>query len=323
VGVLDADADGWDDIVTANRDADNLNLLTNDGTGKFFVSEFDATGLGESAIAIADANHDGVPDIFLGFYDSGRIAILLGDGQGGFSESASVAVPGKPWMIAASDLNGDGNADVCSANSDGSNAVVLFGDGQGGLSAPVNYPHPNGAFPLAIDLGDLDGDGDLDMITSNYSANTYRVYANDGVGLFTLALNLPASLHASCAIVHDHDNDGDLDLTGTDEGDDVLLFFENPSVTSVPNPLVQSARFFAESNPFGKNAVIRFELEAAEMLTFKAFDAAGQFLFEKKSGGEKSGVVKFDAAGLAAGVYFFKIFGEDGRRFEVLRLVRE
>jgi hypothetical protein len=234
--VGDFDFDGDDDILTANRNDGTMNHLDNQGDGTFTLSTFNPAGNGETALALTDANNDGIADFFVGFYTTKKVALYLGDGLGNFNFSGENIVTGNPWMICSADFNGDGFADVASANSQGNKTAVIFGDGLGGLSISVNLSANDHIFPLAVDAGDLDGDGDVDIVTSSYDSNNYSVFENDGQGGFTQVDILPASLNASCAILHDRDGDGDLDITGTDEGDDVLILFQNPGTSATWEP---------------------------------------------------------------------------------------
>ncbi|MDO8367471.1 MAG: FG-GAP-like repeat-containing protein [Saprospiraceae bacterium] len=274
--VGDFDFDGDDDILTANRNDGTMNRLDNQGDGTFVLSLFNPAGNGESALALADANNDGIADFFVGFYSSQKVALYLGDGLGNFNFSSERPVTGNPWMICASDFNGDGFADVASANSQGNKTAVLFGDGLGGIAVPVNLSANDHIFPLAIDAGDLDGDGDVDIVTSSYDSNNYSVFENDGAGTFTQVDILPASLNASCAILHDRDGDGDLDITGTDEGDDVLILFENPGTSAVFEADVHKAAFRLFPNP--SNGVVFAEIHLDEPMSarFDIFDFAGK-----------------------------------------------
>jgi hypothetical protein len=101
----------------------------------------------------------------------------------------------------------------------------LLGDGAGGLAEPVTYPVSGD--PLAVDLGDIDGDGDLDVVTSEYAGDRFTIYENAGDGTLVNPRWLPSSGSGSCAIIHDRDRDGDLDITGVDEKSDNILLFEN------------------------------------------------------------------------------------------------
>ncbi|MEL6863580.1 MAG: T9SS type A sorting domain-containing protein, partial [Bacteroidota bacterium] len=292
LGVLDIDSDGNDDVLIANRSSSNISIFKNDGLANFTgeTLDLDPDGDGESGVAIADANNDGIMDVFIGYHGSQEIGLYLGDGVGGLSFSDKVAVFGEPWMIAAGDLNGDGFVDVASANSVGNNMVVNFGDGQGKLSSPVSYQYNTTRFPLAIDLGDLDGDGDLDIVTSNYTSTNFAVFENDGQGGFTLVKLLNSPEHASCAILHDRDNDGDLDISGTDEGDDVLLLFENDA--PITNTIEQSEALSLSlsPNPFSEELLLQYELKTAESIDIAIYDIQGKRLVNLFQGQQTSGL---------------------------------
>ena len=284
IGVLDADGDGDDDIVTANRTGDNMSLLLNDGSGVFAAPiNFETGGDNETSLAVADVNEDGIMDAFVGAFNSQDIAIMLGDGNGGFVFSARVDVSGPPWMITVGDLNGDGHVDVVSANSTGNTASVIFGDGMGNMSNEVVYSSPG--FPLAIDLGDIDGDGDLDMITSNYSTGKYNLYENDGSGIFLDPIIYNASTAGSCVILHDRDNDGDMDITGIDEVDDLIFIFENDSTLSAIDEIAfKHDLILGQSfpNPARESITINYNLNNNEPTVIIIYDQSGKIVLTKE-----------------------------------------
>ena len=230
LAVGDFDGDGFADALIANRGSDNLTCMMNEGASQTFtVTTYDAdpTGGGETSLAMCDINNDGIMDAFIGFKDQNDIGILLGDGTSVFTFDQKVSIGGAPWMMAHGDINGDGWVDVVSTCSNLNRVAVILNDGAGNLTTPTFVNSSNSNFPIAIDLGDLDGDADLDMVVSCYSSGNFLVFENNGLGQFTEAADLWSPANASCAILHDRDNDGDLDITGTDEIDDVLIFFEN------------------------------------------------------------------------------------------------
>jgi hypothetical protein len=84
--------------------------------------------------------------------------------------------------------------------------------------------YPTGNFPIAINLGDLNGDGLLDLGVSCFGAD-FDLFRNLGGGVFGNHTTLPAVNAGSCMVLHDRDGDGDVDVTGVDElADRVLLF---------------------------------------------------------------------------------------------------
>ena len=64
----------------------------------------------------------------------------------------------------AGDLDGDGHVDFAGVNATAGTLTAYLGEGEGGLF--LDQTHVLGDFPLTIDLGDLDGDGDLDAVSS-------------------------------------------------------------------------------------------------------------------------------------------------------------
>ena len=230
LGVIEANGDGFTDIVTSNftTGAGNVALLINDGTGGFLPAvTFDSGITHEWAIDVADMNGDWIQDLIVGGRDSQTIAVLLGDGQGGYTLQSSRSSGGMTWRILCGDVNGDGTIDVTAANGLTGNACVALNDGLGNLAAPTVLA--TSGFSTDTDLGDLDGDGDLDWIVSNFNGRDYYLLENNGFGSFVLqdiwsAIDRPAGV-----VMMDFDLDQDLDIVLLDEIADYVTFLENQS----------------------------------------------------------------------------------------------
>ena len=242
VAVIDVDGDGDIDIVNTNADGDNMSLLLNDGTGKFPTSQaggiifFDsAFGMGtasqEFGLMAGDMNEDGILDIVIGargINGMNRATVVnLGTGNGNFVFGSMQGPDTSGWQLAVGDLNNDGHEDAITADSDlttslsKNTATVMLGDGKGKLTVQQTY---SGGLnkPFAIDIGDIDGDKDLDVVVSNYSGN-WQILLNDGTSKMTQSQNFPPAKSASCAILIDMDNDQDLDLVVVDEEQDEVV----------------------------------------------------------------------------------------------------
>ena len=99
--------------------------------------------------------------------------------------------------------------------------VVLLAPTAGAQEKLLDALHqmlpPDSGDSSAVDLGDVDGDGDLDALIGNNNANgpgnQNRLYLNDGSGVFADATaSLPADLNETLAVaLGDVDGDGDLD----------------------------------------------------------------------------------------------------------------
>jgi hypothetical protein len=248
IAILDADGDGDTDIVNSNSSGSgNLSLLVNNGSGVFANPIFFEGGAdGEYALAAADMNEDAILDLVIGARASATMVVSRGNGDGTFSFLASQSSGGATWMINAGDVNGDGHEDVATANSDNNNGAILLGDGMGNLQSPTTVPTDQ--FPLATDLGDIDGDGDLDWMTSSFFGD-WNLFMNNGgqqggqPGTFTFLRSFDAPQAASCSLFLDFDNDGDLDLALIDEvANQVVLVKSNSAVIQLFNfiPFVRS-----------------------------------------------------------------------------------
>ncbi|RKY90299.1 MAG: hypothetical protein DRQ13_12800 [Ignavibacteriae bacterium] len=321
LSVIDVDGDGFMDIVTANRNGNNVSILINNGDGTFASPvNFDANGNGETAAATADVNGDGIMDLFIGAFNTDEVILFLGDGDGGFNFSSSANVGTSPWMITSGDVNGDGIPDVVSANATSANLSVVLCDSLGNLFSSTNYS--TGLFPIAITLGDIDGDRDLDVVTSNFSGSDFTLYENDGAGIYINRRNLPADSAGSDAKLHDRDNDGDMDMTGIDEREDLLILFTNDPSVNVEEENEQPREFYLSQNypnPFNPSTKIKFIIPAVETghapsVQLKVYDVLGNEIAILVNDELPPGEYEVDFStrethpiALTSGIYFYQL----------------
>jgi len=174
-------------------------------------------------LLVADMRADGLDDV-VGIAKSGghMVKVLVSDGTGGLSVAGAQSAGGLPHGLAAGDFDGDGDLDVVTTNELDDVVRVLFGDGLGGLSTAVTFPVGNvdpqsDAEPLDVAAGDVDEDGDPDLVSANaYWPSSLSILLGDGAGLFALPMNLQAGPVAFWNLdrveLADMDNDGHLDI---------------------------------------------------------------------------------------------------------------
>jgi serine/threonine protein kinase/formylglycine-generating enzyme required for sulfatase activity len=233
----DYDNDGDQDLylgcVGDDRGEPNR-LYLNDATGRFQDATdghlptnpgkvLDRTG----AVASADVDRDGDLDVFCGnWHYTYQNRLFLNDGHACFTDVTPDHVPpmhidrsGIHWditsAVAFGDVDGDGDPDLVCGNGYGvrwQRNRLYFNDGSGRLT-DVSEPFlpEDQETTIRVVLGDVDVDGDLDLLTAN--GVRPRIYLNDGGGRFrdVTTTHCPDRMGHDVTLV-DVDLDRDLDL---------------------------------------------------------------------------------------------------------------
>ncbi|MFO0972828.1 MAG: FG-GAP-like repeat-containing protein [Phycisphaerae bacterium] len=225
----DIDNDGDLDIVLAPDFATAPRLLLNNGTGVFAdvsAARLPAMTLGSARAQFADIDNDGDLDLYFvngvtSRAGTGRGRLLLNDGAGFFTEVTATNTPNQttaePMDCIFADVDGDFDLDLRISSTAASQSKLYINNGAGVFSdGSGSVPADNNCY--SYDFGDIDGDGDLDMLGANGSpvtANAEILLRNNGAGLFTdISANLspnPAQDDNDSKFL-DYDMDGDLDL---------------------------------------------------------------------------------------------------------------
>ena len=168
------------------------------------------------AVALADIDNDGDLDVGVGNNAASQNAAYLNDGSGNFtagSKNFGTGADNTEGVLFA-DIDNDGDLDVAVGNNATGQNVAYLNDGVGNLTAGTRNFGSGADDSRALELGDIDGDGDLDIAVGNGSSQQNAAYLNDGAGNFTAGTqNFGAGSDETRALVFgDPDKDGDLDI---------------------------------------------------------------------------------------------------------------
>jgi hypothetical protein len=229
--VVDANNDDFPDVFVFGsllNTAKNVLYLVNDGFGNFTETSTPIDGNQFGDAATADFDGDGNADVVISgepdSFSPEQTVVYFGDGTGGFPRQTTLQGLSRS-SLAVGDLNNDGNVDLVASGRDGTSTGVTrvyLGDGQGGFMA--SGAQVAGGIASGLDLGDVDRDGNLDLVITNADQGSGQgrgtlLYLGDGAGGFTLStvtldpidFGLGSGARSSATFA-DFSGDGALDL---------------------------------------------------------------------------------------------------------------
>jgi hypothetical protein len=236
---VDLNGDGKLDVIAGYFN--QMVVLLGKGDGSFQSPQFvDLGGNGnsllESITSVGDFNGDGKLDVAIADAGTNLVSVLLGNGDGTFKSAINLAVPTGYVvnLVVVGDFNKDGKLDLITGNNPGPltqdenlNPMfsVFLGNGDGSFQSPVNYQV--GTFMQTMAVGDLNGDGNLDVIASGL------VFLGNGDGTFGSPATI-ANAQLFQMLLADVNGDGKLDLLATDDQSNIDVYLGNGDGTFLP-----------------------------------------------------------------------------------------
>ena len=237
VALADLDGDGDLDAFVANLEfvsQPQNRVWINQGGAQAgspgtFLDSGQGLGLDQSnAVALGDLDGDGDIDAFVGNSSANRV--WLNDGTGTFQADAQQLGANITVDVALADVDNDGDLDAIAANLDSGAANTLWinqGGVQGGTEGVFVAAGVLGtARAEAVAVGDLDGDGDPDVMlgVSSGTPRANEIWINQGgaqsgtPGVFTDSGQRLGDRPTVSVRLGDVDGDGDLDAFAANSG---------------------------------------------------------------------------------------------------------
>jgi hypothetical protein len=169
------------------------------------------------AIFTADMDGDLDPDLVAANEQDSNLTVLRNGGDGTFATVATRFGTGVyPTGGAIADFNRDAIPDVVTADYRGDSVSVLLGAGQGALGAKATYPTVPQGETSNLAVGDLDGDGNLDVVASNPKASSVSRFMGRPGGALAPAIDEPIGVRGASepysVAIGDYNRDGRLDV---------------------------------------------------------------------------------------------------------------
>ncbi|MDO7876229.1 FG-GAP-like repeat-containing protein [Hymenobacter sp. ASUV-10] len=328
VALGDVDGDGDLDFVATEGNViigvGVVSVRFNDGNGIFSGTQVIPVGYFPSNVALRDVDNDGDLDLLASnrgnsLFPASRstVSVRLNDGSGTFSGNQDVSVGNEPSDLAVGDVDGDGDLDLLTPNR-GSNpgtVSVRFNNGSGTFSGSQDVIVDD--YPSNVALGDMDGDGDLDLLTTHFSFNSapgsVSVRFNDGTGSFSGSQSVAIGGYPGTLALGDVDGDGDLDValgnldnTGFGVGTTVSVCLNSLGLATQASQIRESRTLFP--NPAVAGALVQVAQVGAGA-SVEVRDALGRVLCTAKADAEGKAQIALPAD-FSAGVYLVHSGGQ-------------
>ena len=222
--------------------------------------------------------------IYVLFFILSLTVSACGGGEGGGGEIPPFSLF---YSVAVGDLNGDGLLDVAACYTyiagppphPGFVVVYLQDHTKPGTFLPGKI-YSVGNDPVSIAIGDLNGDGKLDIVTTNSIASasgvgdsTVSVLLQDPAtsGQFLAATNYPTGKNPLSVVIGDLNSDGKPDLAVADS-EGISILFQNPALpgtflplTAIKGPAASSVAI-ADLNGDGKDDIVATNVSGVSVM---------------------------------------------------------
>ena len=230
----DMDGDGDMDVLSASWFDDSIVWYENDGAAvpSFREHIVTAAANGAHSVYAADMDGDGDMDVLSASWFDNTIAWYENDGAAAASFSAHVVADSAigTWSVYATDVDGDGDLDVLSTSFSRDGSIAWYENDGAALPSFSTHRVPTAVSNATSIYGaDMDGDGDIDLLSAFELRDTVAWYENDGAAVPSFSEHVISTVAGGAYSVYaaDMDGDGDMDVLSASDNDDTIAWYEN------------------------------------------------------------------------------------------------
>ncbi|HEY9048561.1 MAG TPA: FG-GAP-like repeat-containing protein [Ohtaekwangia sp.] len=191
VDIADLDRDGKPEVLVTDQGSNTISVLINQSTVSTIA--FDPTPLNitiptaasTDGIAVEDFNGDSFPEIVTSQFQTATSNVFIIENKSTVGTVAIGTITTLPIgntvkRIRVGDLDNDGKADIAVTQLLGSSVSVFLNQGSG---SSISFSSPKvittEANPWGLDFGDLDGDGNTDIVTASVTQTKLTILNNE------------------------------------------------------------------------------------------------------------------------------------------------
>lgn len=303
VHFTDVDGDGDMDVLSVsgtNYDNSDVSWYENlDGLGSFAQQVISTNIDNPQSVYTADIDGDGDQDVISGTFS--EYPVIWYENINGLGDFGPEKYIDQNVMDASSvyadDIDGDGDVDVLSA-SGGDDKIVWYEntDGLGNFNPEHIITNlTNGA--SSVYTSDIDGDGDVDVLSSSAIDNKIAWYENlDGLGNFgNQQIITTSAINAYTVYASDLNNDGKIDVLSASYFDNKVAWYKNLGVLGIGDSKLNFFKIYPNPTQDILNIEAQQPIDAIKICNLQ-----GQLIMEDSSS-------KVDVSQLTSGLYFTQV----------------
>lgn len=206
---------------------------------------------GPECVAVGDFNDDGKLDLAVCNFKnefSSNVSILLNVTAAGattptFAPAVTFPTGLGTFSVAIADINRDGKPDLAAVNRDSDTFSVLLNETASGASTPsfsAQQSFVTGGRPRSLAAGDINGDGNVDLVIAEFNNDRVSVWLNATVpgastSSFTPPQTFPTGAAPTAVALGDLNGDGRSDIATADRSShtvSVLLNTTSPGAAT-------------------------------------------------------------------------------------------